>query len=81
MAHCEKSLNCGIFKINEDVKKTVEPKIIQLFIVITDVLSLFIQVFYPSDDINVWTLAKLWFGVADSNIHHSAAHVGKNLSI
>ena len=42
---------------------------------------LFIQVFYPSDDINVWTLAKLWFGVADSNIHHSAAHVGKNLSI
>ena len=37
------------------------------------------QVFYPSDDINVWTSAKLWFNLADGNFHQAVTHMGKSL--
>ena len=38
---------------------------------------LILQIFTPLDDKYVWILAKMWFGLADSNYHQANIHLGK----
>ncbi|XP_036361603.1 polyunsaturated fatty acid lipoxygenase ALOX15B-like [Octopus sinensis] len=33
-------------------------------------------VFLPTDDESVWTLAKMWYNMADANYHQSVVHMG-----
>ncbi|XP_036361580.1 LOW QUALITY PROTEIN: arachidonate 12-lipoxygenase, 12R-type-like [Octopus sinensis] len=33
-------------------------------------------VFLPTDDESVWTLAKMWYNMADANYHQSVVHLG-----
>ncbi|XP_029653740.2 allene oxide synthase-lipoxygenase protein-like [Octopus sinensis] len=35
-----------------------------------------LQVFLPTDDSGVWTLAKMWYNLADSSYHQSVVHLG-----
>lgn len=56
--------------------QTAEGKLIPIAIQLFQEPSESNPIFLPTDDANVWTLAKMWFNLADATYHQSISHLG-----